>query len=436
VDTRNYFGLRSLDFEHVATNQLELRLEHDFGENVHLRNQTTSGHGASDRIVTSANPVPSVTAPDSARRSSKSHINDNDIIANQTNLTTSFSTGSVEHDVVTGVELSHEKSMYGRHVITGTAPAIVDLNNPTADADYHPTVTAAVSRRVRANAIGVYAFETMKFNSKLELNGGLRWDRYAPEDIDSLSIASGFKAATSQAVTGRAAVVVKPTESGSVYAAYGTSFDPSSSNLSADAVNANSDLPPEQSRSYEIGSKWDLFKQRFLATFALFRTDKVNARTPDPTDPTVQILAGRQRVQGGEAGLSGNITRHWNALATYSYLESRYLASGTASQVGDGFTNVPKHSVNTWTTYEITRGLTVGGGAQYLDKRLLRLTDTSEVYVPSYHLYNAMASYQVTPTVGVQLNLYNLSDKLYYDSGRMWVPAAGRSFSLSTSVEF
>lgn len=436
VNTRNYFGLRSLDFEHVNTNQLELRLDHDFGTFAHLRNQTTRGHGASDRIVTSASPLPTVTDPDSAKRGPKTHINDNDIVDNQTNLSMTFATGSVEHDVVTGVEFAHENSMWGKHVITGTIPSIVDLNAPSADADFHPAVSAIVSRTVRANSVGAYAFETMKINPKLELDGGLRWDRYDPTYTDSASIASGLKASTSSAVTGHASIVVKPTESGSVYAALGTSFDPSSENLSADAISANSDLPPEKSRSYEVGSKWSLFKERLLATVALFRTDKTNARTPDPDDPSVMILAGKQRVQGAEAGVSGNVTSRWTALANYSYLESKYLASGTASQVGTGFTNVPKHSINTWTTYEIVRGLTIGGGAQYLDKRLLRLTDSSQVYVPSYHLYNAMGSYQVTPTVGVQLNLYNLSNKLYYDSGRMWVPAAARSVSVSTSIKF
>jgi catecholate siderophore receptor len=156
----------------------------------------------------------------------------------------------------------------------------------------------------------------------------------------------------------------------------------------------------------------------------------------DPTTSGQTILAGKQRVQGGEVGVTGQVTPRWNVLANYSYLEGKYVASPNPDQVGVPFTNVPKHSVNTWATYRVLDGLTVGGGARYMDKRLLRLTDTSRVYVPSYHTYDAMAAYQLTPTVGVQLNLYNLSDKLYYDSGRMWVPAAGRSVSVTTSMKF
>jgi catecholate siderophore receptor len=434
-DTRKFYGLRSLDFEHVETNQLQLRIDHQFGNGMQLRNQTTRGHGMSDRIVTSASPVTTDPSnPDSARRGSKTHINDNDILANQTNLTASFSTGAVDHSVVTGVEFIREDSKYGRHVINGTAPAISDLNDPPADVDYHPSVGTQPSRVVRANSVGAYAFETMRVGEKLEINGGLRWDRYAPRYRDSTSLATGFQAHPSSAVSGRAAVVLKPTEDGSVYVAYSTSFNPSNENLSADALNNVASLDPEKSRSYEIGSKWDLFKQRLAATMAIFRTEKVNARTSDPNDPSGEtVLSGKQRVDGAQVGLAGDLTSKLNVMAGYSFLEGKILESLNPTQA---FTNVPKHSVTSWATYRVSNALSLGGGARYLDKRLLRINGTTQVYVPSYHAYDAMASYRMTSALDLQLNLYNLTDKLYYDSGRMWVPAAGRSVSVTTAVKF
>src|SRR6185312_2750239 len=97
--------------------------------------------------------------------------------------------------------------------------------------------------------------------------------------------------------SGRVGLVIKPTDAGSIYAAYGTSFNPSIQNLAYENLNT---LPPEQNRSVEVGTKWNAFKDRLLATFSLFRTDKTNARTPDLNDPTVNVLAGKQRVQGAE----------------------------------------------------------------------------------------------------------------------------------------
>ena len=135
--------------------------------------------------------------------------------------------------------------------------------------------------------------------------------------------------------------------------------------------------------------------------------------------------------------VSGKVTDRWNLIGGYSHLESKYVESLNPAQQGTSFTNVPKHSVNAWTTYGLSDKLEVGGGGRYVDRRLLRSTvATGDVYVPSYHSYDAMASYHLRPTIGLQVNLYNLTNQLYYDSGRMWVPAAGRALSVTTSVAF
>ena len=435
VDTRHFFGLRSLDFEKVDANVTTARLDHSFGEHAQLRNQFTRGHSAVSRIVTPANPTTGVRSP-------KTHMVDNEVLSNQTNLTSTFETGSVEHALVTGVEVSRENSVRGSFtVVNRPLPVIADLNNPSADENYQSDITPVITRTVRAKSLAAYAFETMKLGSAVELNGGLRWESYKPEYTDSASKAaaatSGFAPATARNLSGSVGLVVKPKRNGSVYASYGTSFNPSTENLSNDAISANSSLPPEKSVSYEIGTKWDLFKQRLQTAFALFRTEKTNARTSDPANPGLgTILSGKQRVEGGEVSVAGRITHRLNLLGGYSYLESEYVESLNPAQVGTSFANVPKHSVNAWTTYEVTEKLEVGGGGRYVDRRFLRITGTNEVWVPSYHSYDAMASYKMNTTLGLQLNVYNLTDKLYYDSGRMWVPAAGRAVSVTTSVTF
>jgi outer membrane receptor protein involved in Fe transport len=42
----------------------------------------------------------------------------------------------------------------------------------------------------------------------------------------------------------------------------------------------------------------------------------------------------------------------------------------------------------------------------------------------------------VNDHLGLRLNIYNLTDELYYDSGRFWVPGPSRSVMLSTNVTF
>ena len=133
-------------------------------------------------------------------------------------------------------------------------------------------------------------------------------------------------------------------------------------------------------------------------------------------------------------------------LAGYSRLAGKFTEAPNQAQVGTSFTNVPKHAVNAWTTYQVTSNLSVGGGGRYQDRRLLRSTvvaatattpaTVNNVYVPSYHTYDAVASYRLSSSLDLRMNVYNISDKLFYDSGRMWVPAAGRSVAFTTSVKF
>ena len=70
----------------------------------------------------------------------------------------------------------------------------------------------------------------------------------------------------------RAGVVYKPLPQGSIYAAYGTSLSPSLEGLSYQP--ANTAIEPEKTYTAEIGSKWDLFRERLLLSVAGFRVEK------------------------------------------------------------------------------------------------------------------------------------------------------------------
>src|SRR5690606_4232633 len=117
---------------------------------------------------------------------------------------------------------------------------------------------------------------------------------------------------TDEMLSYRAGLVYKPRENGSIYFGYGTSFNPTAEALSISTGGNNAgieNLDPEENRSLELGTKWELLDRRLLLTAALFRTEKTNARTQDPDDPNdLLVLEGEQRVQGVELGLAGNIT--------------------------------------------------------------------------------------------------------------------------------
>ncbi len=89
---------------------------------------------------------------------------------------------------------------------------------------------------------------------------------------------------------------------------------------------------PQEARAVEVGTKWELFDRRLLATAALFQTDVDNARTNASTamrnDRNYRAsFAGEYRVRGIELGAAGNITRDWSVFGGLVLLDTEVLES-------------------------------------------------------------------------------------------------------------
>jgi catecholate siderophore receptor len=214
----------------------------------------------------------------------------------------------------------------------------------------------------------------------------------------------------------------------------GTSLNPSLEGLSYGV--ANTAIGPEKTRNFEVGTKWDFFRQRLLLSGAVFRVEKTNARTPGvlPDDPP-QILEGLQRVNGVELGVTGTVVRGWTLFAAYTLLDGRIVESNNPVEVGKRFINTPKNSFSLWTTYSYRR-FEMGGGGRFVGLRYGNNTNTR--FVESYGVADAMVAYRITETVSLRLNAYNLTDTYYFErlGGGHLVPGPGRSALLSTSFRF
>jgi catecholate siderophore receptor len=282
--------------------------------------------------------------------------------------------------------------------------------------------------------VAAYAFDTVNLGSHLELTGGLRWDRFAV-DYEALTATGELTpfARTDTMTSGRAGIIYKPRTEGSLYVGYGTSFNPSAEGLSLSATNVN--LEPEKTTNYEVGTKWDLFRQQLSTTAALFRTEKTNARTPgvNAGDPPT-VLAGRQQVEGFEVGVSGRVRRWWTALVNYASMRSTIEASNTPTELENNLALVPENSISIWTTFELPRRVSLGGGAQFMDSVFRNTTNTA--VVPSYWLLNAVASYDVNTHLTLRLNGTNLADKRYVDriGGGHYIPGPGRQVMVTATV--
>lgn len=452
VPFTNYYGLLTRDYEKIRTDLGTLQFTQTVGEWFKLDNTLRYGQTNRNSISSAPRYITGVTDPNLViNHEFQARDQTDTIIADQFNTRFSFSTFGVKHELLTGLDLAYEKS---ENKLRAQSPTVLpsSLFHPNPNQSFHQIITYTGAKNVsESKEAGLYAFDTMKFwNDHFELSGGARWDYYEAE-LDqraATGVVTEFDR-IDKVWSYRVALAYKPVPYGTFYVAYGTSFNPSTEGAVTQnlATAATSALEPEENRTWEIGTKWDLLKERLSVTAAVFRTDKTNARTPGltPSDP-VTVLEGEQRVQGFEIGISGNITEHWKVFGGYTYLESEIRKSNTFttdprtgerhSQVGNELPQTPDNSFSLWTTYELPWKIEIGAGVNYVGRRFAAADNLREA--PDYWTFDAMVSKQITKNVKAQLNIYNLADEEYIDrvSGGHFVPGVGRTAMFTVGVQF
>jgi catecholate siderophore receptor len=364
----------------------------------------------------------------------------NTYLVNQGDLVTKFNTEGWRHTLVAGYEITGETREQNRRDICDPnnvvcRTPVIDPYGTGAPSSGTPKVYQEIN--TRATNLAVFVSDQVKVNKYFELLASVRGDyfRTVYDDPNQAVAANQHLERTDNMLSYRFGAVGHPMSNVSTYVAYGISFNPSAeqgtiSNLS------NANLDPEKTFTIESGVKADLLDNRLSLTAAVFRIEKTNLRITDPTDSTVSILDGVARVDGIELGAAGKLTNEWSIFAGYSYLQSRILDTPNLSVQGRELPNTPSHNLTLWTTYAFTNRLTLGGGATYQSAAFANQGNTA--YVPDYWKFDAMVSYKVDDKSTIQLNIYNITDKLYYSQyfGNNVVPASGRWAALTYKVRW
>lgn len=475
VDKSTYFGWSNTDREEAVVDALTAVIEHDISRQTSVRNTTRLARTENLSSLATMNGLVCIdgvpfnatgTCPVAGGNTFSmtgvpGNIRDDltDVVANITDVTWKFSTAGMAHTLVTGFALTEEDferdGWQARTLANGALPTEVvrDLfdPDPTYDIAFRyfrggNQVQAKVSNRA------LYAFDTLAFNPQWQLNAGLRYERNeASYKTTNITVATGAVASVTEAdvgddlVSSRIGVVYKPAEQGSIYAAVGNSLTPSATTVIASCTasgnNQNCGLDPEETTSYELGTKWDLLDSRLSLSGALFRNERNSYRinSADPTEP--QRLDGENYVEGIELGASGKLTDQWAVYAGYAFMDSEVLqgaANGALidSQKGYEVPNTPRHTGNVWTTYLLPRGIELGYGLRHTGSYKTEAAAVTAT-VPRNTVHNAMVGYRVSRHVFARLNINNLTDETYWTSVRSqgWGhPGEGRSAVLSVDV--
>ena len=506
VDRSTYFGFSNVDRENATVDVFTATIEKDINTAMTLRNTTRQGSVDNDSTLATLNglvclggvafnpaatdpacPTPPAGATNTWSVSGNSlipgnlRVDETMLSANVTDLTWDFKTGGIEHTVVLGISLTREefnRDQKQARTATGaafdtdpsndaepggdtdgpdinlSASATIDLDNPNRvwTGPLNWVTQTQLQNELENQAI--YAFDTLKFGEQWQLNAGLRLERneanYRTFNVGGTTPSTDLDS-NDTLVSGRLGVVYKPSPISSVYAAYGNSEAPSAATVTtsctASATVQNCNTDPEETVSYEIGTKWELFERQLLVTGAVFRNDRTNARVNngDPVDP-IQVLDGRSRVDGVELGASGQITERWAVQAGFAWLDSEVLQSVADNaavnvidaQKGEEIPNTPEASGSLWTSYVLPGGLELGYGLTYIGEYKTEANALTTT-VPDATIQNALLGYPLGRGLDLRLNINNLADKQYWSSVRPqgWAhPGEGRSMVLTANYEF
>ncbi|WP_338300113.1 TonB-dependent siderophore receptor [Pandoraea sputorum] len=506
VQQSNWYGAAGIYTQQTESTSLSGRVEHDFNDTTRIRsqlrwqrtdnfsvlsparffaatangNKVCSGTRCATLGYAGVGPLSSIGGVNSytdytltgaqygiLRGSNFGNSTRYQILDNQTDLKFTVNTGPFKHDVVTGFELYRET--YGGNPRAAYVPAgdmFFNMANPSNSFAGTWSMEGNNQSSSTVNDAAVFASDTITLSPHWQVLASLRYDRWRAETNSPTG--ATLTSSTNGAWSGRAGLVYKPVEPGSIYVSYSRATQPTAIGASTNnliygtATTAKYD--PATSQTYELGTKWDLAGGALGLTAAVFRTELSNSwqYTSDDTSPVRALPA--KRVDGVELGLQGNITDKWSIFAGISRMKSRITKGANE---GAEAANVPDWSGSIWTTYKVTPDLALSYGVQYVGHR--RYTDNlyvggqnnnssnasgpsgvNPIYTadnekaPSYWVHNLAARYRVNRHVHVNLNLNNVFNKFYYaqigaslDGFQLYgVPGAGRTVTLSADIVF
>ena len=480
-----FYGHAS-DYDEVSAGAAGARLEHDVSPSLRLTNQTRWSR--TDREALYTLPTGYTAATRVATTQRQGFTRENTAVSNMTNLGATVGAGSLRHALSAGLEISREESSANRYPTNGILgnPGTTPIDNP----DPNRALTGFVglvpvqTSDVKIDTVAAYLHDTVQFNPRWQATGGFRIERYGVT-LESKTAAGAPQGPdgydrSDTTVSGKAGLVFKPSDEGSVYGAVGMATLPPASYLSNPDISrdGNNAFPGwnagpnsatskvQRSTNYELGTKWNVFDERLSASAALFRTERRNIAMAGTVDGVPNTFAGygRQVIRGIELSAAGQVTPEWSVFGGLLVMDSerRHGAAVDAARLaanpgdygsrtstnGDELAFTPNVAANLWTTYRLPVGLTVGGGLKHVGDAYLGRPDNAERIIPNGHagelpaytVLDLMAAYEVNQRLTLRFNIDNLADRFYAVSsnwpGRRVSLGPARAFILSTDVRF
>ncbi|MFT6986621.1 MAG: catecholate siderophore receptor [Psychromonas sp.] len=447
---QGYPGIKDLDFLRSQADTLTLTMAVDINDAVRLENKSRYGKTSNEYIMT--------TIRSDGQDRTFAGWQDNEYLGNQTNIIIDQEIAGRRHTIITGIELAQEK------VQGATSAWAQRMAGGAYDIDFSTNTATKLGEATdyKLNTVSAYLMDTITLNEDWELFAGLRYDyfqydlwlaasngRGGPVPEKNYGYSDGF-------FNGHVGVVYSPWENGNIYANWSTSANinggeaDSAGNcgyggICTDDEGNYKNAEPEESVNLELGTKWNLMDEQLLLSAAVFQITKDNV-IEGGNDSYVtggNLNTGKNRVEGIELGLSGNITSKLSGQFGIALMDSETLESFNADNVGNPKANFAKQSANLQLRYQVVPKLAVGGNATYSSEIYGGQPDagaSGNIRLDGYTVYDLFASYQFSEKLELRGNIQNLTDEDYYTAvyrgGDIVYIGDARSANLTLNYKF
>ncbi|WP_317931988.1 TonB-dependent receptor [Halioxenophilus sp. WMMB6] len=308
----------------------------------------------------------------------------------------------------------------------------------------------------------LYAMNTLDLTDKLNLFLGLRQDSFDySNDVVSRGVPASYDY-SDDLINGHVGLVYDITDEGNVYLTYSTATNINGGESDVggscgygglcgdpDQVQASD---PERVENIELGTKWELFDDRLLATAALFRITKsdVMESVGDDYAALGTLNTGENRVKGVELSLSGAITDQLSVQFSATKMDAEVLESVNEENIGLALSNFAEESLYLMLRYQPSASFAFGASATYQGEMYGGQPDTAAGYdatigdysivVPDYTVYDLFFNYYHSDTVNLRVNVGNVTDREYwtaaYRSGSFMYLGNARNVRATVTWQF
>ena len=339
-------------------------------------------------------------------------LSDNqEITGNQFEAVLSFKTGSIQHALLAGLELTRYADVFTLGV---NLLPMTDLYNPAESTNSTPIPLpgASFGGDAKSLTIAPYIIDQIDFKENIHLLVGGRLDK-----IDFKDKLTNRERDDSE-FSPMFGLLYAPTEQLSVYGSFSRAFAQPSPRV----IGQNS---PEKSFQLETGIKKHFTNINGEVTLAIYQLSRENIPIADDSGFTQQI--GNQRSRGIEIDFAAKPTSNSTAIATYAFNNATLTnfkesimislappAFAVFDRSGNRPAFAPAHILNFWLNHNLSERWSIGGGGNFVSSQFIAEDNLFEI--ESRLTLDATVAYRLRKIL-LRLNLRNLTNKEYYLRG-------------------